>query len=180
MSLLRKFLDGILRVSPGIPTENSDASEENHVVEKKYHQLPGSRQWSPSSPVAVNKDGWKPCGCCGRNIPVVPDVSVGADGQPKLTGTWSAVCPFCDRCQVGTPAIHPSDQRQQTCHECGVQLGEKNQCPDCSFPRGWMRVNCPYCGKRHPVLAPHWVDYCDTFRLECVHCESVFISLCIC
>ena len=35
-------------------------------------------------------------------------------------------------------------------------------------------------GKPHPVFMPHWVDFCDTFTLKCVHCESVFISFCIC
>ena len=180
MNRLLKCLDWILRISPGLPAANVEASPAHDPEEKHWHRLPGSRQWSPGVPRPVNKAAWQSCAGCGRSIPVMKDWLVGADGQPQRTGTWSAVCPFCAQCQVGTPGDDPSDQRQKTCHECGTNLGDKFQCPQCSFPRGWMRVKCPSCQKPHPVLAPHWVDGCDTFRLECAHCETVFVSLCIC
>jgi hypothetical protein len=180
MNFLRKLFNKMTAGSSGYQAGNEDSSEPGLPAAQGYHGLPGSRQWSPNSRAPVKKDNWKPCAGCGRKIPVAKDWSVGADGQPKHTGTWTAVCPFCGPCQVGTPVWHPSDQEQKTCHECATPLGEQYQCPNCLFPRGWMRVDCPYCGKRHPVLAPHWTDRCDTFRLECVHCDSIFISLCIC
>jgi hypothetical protein len=69
---------------------------------------------------------------------------------------------------------------QQQCHECGTGLRDAYQCPQCGFPRGWVRVACPDCGYKQPVWAPHWVVHCDMFTLECVRCESVFHSLCLC
>lgn len=180
MRFLRKFFTRMSAVSSGSPATNEDSLEPKLLAVQGYHQLPGSRQWSPASRGQVNKDNWKPCAGCLRNIPVEEDWSVGTDGQPKHTGTWTGVCPFCGRCHVGTPVWDTTDRNQKTCHECGTDLGEQYQCPNCSFPRGWMRVDCPHCRKKHPVLAPHWTDCCDTFRLECAHCESVFVSLCIC
>ena len=145
-----------------------------------YDVLPGSRQWSPGSHGTVSKENWKPCRGCGRPMPVVRDCVLDEKGQPQDAGTWTGVCPFCGQCQVGTVTWFPGLKRQQNCHECGASLGESYQCPQCSYPRGWMRVTCPHCQKPHPVLAPHWVDMCDTFYLECAHCERPYISLCIC
>lgn len=179
MNLLRKLLNKCFResrrLSLGVEPVDADTPEA-----QRYDAFPGSRQWSPGPRMAVDKATWKPCEGCGRHMPVALDWLIDAKGQPQDTGTWTGVCPFCGRCQVGIPTWFPGANRQVKCHECGTSLGESYQCPNCSFPRGWMRVNCPHCGKPHPVLAPHWVDCCDTFRLECAHCEEVFMSLCIC
>ena len=145
-----------------------------------YYELPGTRQWSPGAIERVDKTKWKRCEACERSIPVDHDGLTGADGFLVDAGTWTYICPFCSHCHVGTPVWNQDTKRQQTCHECGTELAEHYQCPQCSFPRGWMRVNCPYCGNRQPVCAPHWVAHCDLFSLECVRCEKVFYSLCIC
>ena len=103
------------------------------------------------------------------------------DGIRVEVDTWTYVCSFCSHCEVGTPEDWNEDIRAQTrCHNCGTDLGSAYQCPECRFPRGWMDVNCPYCGNLQPVYAPHWVAHCDYFRLECVRCESLFMSACIC
>jgi hypothetical protein len=170
-----------------------------------YHLTPVGLQWSPAPRQRVDKSRWKPCQACGRLIPVVEDwvtsvANVRTAGQRatasdgtviepgvwhpveavERAGTWTYVCPFCRHCQVGTPG-DSSDLRAQTaCHECGTDLGTAFQCPKCSFPRGWMTVQCPHCGNRQPVNAPHWVEHCDMFALECIKSEYIFISLCIC
>lgn len=166
---------------------------------------PGGFQWSPGVRLPVNKSGWKPCHACGRVIPVVedyvtrvsevrtggqrtsdPNGTVIEDGVSyavrtvERTGTSTYVCPSCGQCQVGTPGDSRDLRAQKTCHECGTDLGAAFQCPRCSFPRGWMTVTCPHCDSRQPVNAPHWVVGCDLFTLECVRCECVFSSLCIC
>ena len=144
-----------------------DAEE---AMRQGYNVTPGGLQWSQVPRQAVDKSRWKPCHACGRLIPVVRDSA----------GTWTYVCPFCGDGHVGTPSDHPDARAQATCHECGTDLDAASQCPKCSFPRGWMTVQCPYCGNRQPVSAPHWVVHCDMFTLECVKCECIFISLCIC
>jgi len=145
-----------------------------------YHRLPGTLQWNPRARQPVDKAAWKSCENCRRSIPVVVDFVRTADDRIEKGSTCTYVCPFCSHCHVGASPRPEEFQKQQTCHECGSALGEFYQCPQCQFPRGWMRVDCPYCKNRQPVLAPHWVDLCDTYRLECVQCESVFLSLCIC
>jgi hypothetical protein len=170
-----------------------------------YHVTPGGLQWSPAPQRPVDKSRWKPCHACGLLIPVVkdwvtriteirtagqrtwdPDGTVIEEGvihpitTAETAGTWTYVCPFCGHCHVGTPSDSPDIRAQAACHECGTDLGTGFQCPKCSFPRGWMTVQCPYCGNRQPVYAPHWVVHCDAFTLECVECECVFNSLCIC
>ena len=158
--------------------------------------MPGPRR-------PVEKSGWKPCHACGRLIPVVedrstrvvevltsaprtPDGTVIEDGVCYPTepvegpGPQTYVCPHCGHCHVGTAGDSPDLRAQTACHECGTDLGAADQCPKCSFPRGWMTVQCPYCGNRQPVYAPHWVAGCDMFTLECVKCETAFASLCIC
>jgi hypothetical protein len=139
-----------------------------------------SRQWSPGTRQAVDKTKWRGCEGCGRVIPVVFDWTCNADGKVLETATWTYVCPHCSHCHVGTLSWTQNRKSQLTCHECGATLGESYQCTTGSFPRGWMRVDCPYCKNRQPIFAPHWVASCDMFRLEWVRCESVFNSLCIC
>ena len=177
MNLLRTIVHKLFGQSDSpTPTAVSDTETRS---QNKYYKLPATRQYSPRSQIAVDKTNWKPCLSCGRKIPVVGDGFIDEHGHGVTLETWTAVCPFCGHCHVGTP--DPSFlARQETCHECETPLGNLSQCSNCSFPGGWKRIDCPYCGKQHPVFMPHWVDYCDTFRLECVHCESVFISLCIC
>lgn len=135
--------------------------------EDGYHELPGSRQWPAWAKKPVDKSKWQECEECGRKTPVV-----------KRTDTY--VCPHCGHSHVGVEDWSDNVRRQATCHVCETELGENYQCPKCSYPRGWMRVDCPFCGNKQPVNAPHWVVGCDLFTLECVKCESQFISLCIC
>jgi hypothetical protein len=145
-----------------------------------YHRLPGTLQ-SPTPARPVDKTHWQTCGSCSRYIPVIEDRVLQPDGTLANAGTCTYVCPFCSHCHVGTPDTWSGDaEAQARCHNCDTELGDSYQCPKCSFPRGWMRVNCPYCGNSQPVYAPHWVVGCDTFHLECVKCESAFVSLCIC
>jgi hypothetical protein len=164
-----------------------------------YHVTPGGLQWSPVPRQPVDKSRWKPCHACGRLTPVVEDwvtriVEAPTACQPasspdgrahpiesgERAGTWTYVCPFCGHCHGGTPGDSAALREQRACHECGTDLGIAFKCPKCSFPRGWMTVPCPYCGNRQPVHVPHWVVHCDMFTLECVKCECLFISLCIC
>ena len=123
---------------------------------------PGTKQHGVDSIIGrVNKANWKPCESCGRNIPVDVDWLSNEDGKCVETGTWTYVCPFCAHSHVGTPQRGRDIEAQRTCHECGAELGEHYQCPNCSLPRGWKRVDCPLCGNRQPVFMPHWVDWCD-------------------
>lgn len=144
-----------------------------------YQELPGSYQWSPWPLQRVDKTRWKPCHRCGRAIPVSTH-SLTLDPQSDNSGIWTYVCPFCSHCHVGVPKWNEDTRSQRECHECGEALGEAYQCPNCAFPRGWMKVSCPNCNNRQPVCVPHWVVGCDLFWLECVHCEVVTVSLCIC
>jgi len=168
MGTIRKILDRLFG-NAGRPQEP-----------QAYYHLPGSRQWSPRARKPVDKTKWKPCEGCARPIPVELDMVMTTDGRIEEANTWTYVCPFCSHCHVGAPSWDQDTKTQETCHECSTKLGELYQCSNCSFPRGWMRVECPYCKNHQPVLAPHWVDHCDLFHLECVQCESVFISFCIC
>jgi hypothetical protein len=148
--------------------------------EHGYHQLPSTLQ-SATRRESVDKGNWQICGGCGRQVPVVEDWSMQANGTRSKIGTYTYVCPFCDHSHVGTEQQWNQDlSAQVACHSCGTRLRDAYQCPQCQYPRGWMRVNCPYCGNEQPVFAPHFVLGCDMFTLECVHCESRFISLCVC
>ena len=98
----------------------------------------------------------------------------------RETGTVTYVCSRCDHAHVGTPSWTGDAKRQTRCHRCDAELGDAYQCPKCSYPRGWMRVSCPYCSNEQPVHAPHWVVHCDLFRLECVKCGGLYQSLCMC
>jgi hypothetical protein len=146
-----------------------------------YQETPSGLQWSPARPQPVDKSHWKPCSACGRLIPVEGREGVSNPIESSEgVGNWTYVCPFCGHCQAGTHRDSQDLRAQTACHKCGTQLGTAFQCPSCLFPRGWMIVKCPYCGKRQPVNAPHWVVHCDMFTLECVKCECCFYSLCIC
>jgi hypothetical protein len=153
---------------------------EDRLKRHGYHRLPSTSQ-SPTRPRPVDKSKWQVCGGCNRPIPARQDRLRRSDGTLVEAGTWTYVCPFCGHCHVGTPEDWNPDIKQQTrCHECGAELGDAYQCPKCGLPRGWMHVDCPYCGNKQPVCAPHWVVWCDAFHLECVRCESAFDSICIC
>jgi hypothetical protein len=170
-----------------------------------YDVTPTGLQWSSAWWQSVDKSRWQTCDVCGQLIPVVEDwvtrseevrtenpgkyKSDGTDIEPQETqpiknskriSTWTYVCPFCGHGHLGTPGDCPDLRAQLTCHECGTDLGADFQCGKCSFPRAWLTVSCPYCSNRQPVYAPHWVVHCDMFLLECVKCERVFRSLCIC
>jgi len=204
MAFFRRLLQRLFGRS-GSPAAPSTLIDPEEAKRRGYDVTPIGLQWSPAPRRPVDKSAWKPCHACGQLIPVVEDrvtrvVEVRTAGQRTRAsddtvieeggtasretvegaGTWTYVCPFCRHCHVGTAGDSPDLRAQTTCHECGTDLGSAYQCPKCAFPRGWMTVQCPYCGKRQPVNAPHWVVSCDMFTLECVKCEAVFVSLCIC
>ncbi len=187
-----------------VPHQSVPFMDPEETRQQGYHVTPGHLQWSPPSRHPVDKSDWKPCHACGRLIPVVQDrvtriIDVQAADQGtsdtgravkkegihptqavERAGTCRYVCPFCGHCHVGTPDDSQDTRAQTACHQCGTDLGASFQCPKCSFPRGWMIVQCPYCSNRQPVHAPHWVVGCDMFTLQCVSCESTFDSFCIC
>lgn len=169
--------------------------DSDKVKRRGYAATPIGRQWSPpGSPPAVRKDHWQACHECGRLIPVAWDIVLPAEEvtpgrmiyaiqamtPDDSVGTCTYVCPFCGHCHVGTPSNAPDLSAQTKCHECRADLDQSYQCPECRFPRGWMTVRCPHCGNQQPVFAPHWTSRCDEFVLECVQCECVFRSMCIC
>ncbi len=205
MASFRKKLQRLFgRSGPG-GSQSRPFMDPEEAKRQGYHVTPGGLQWSPAARRAVDKSKWKPCHACGRLIPIKEDwvtriVEVRTGGQrtydpdgtvieegvtypiekSEKAGTWTYVCSFCNHCHVGTGSNDRDIRIQTTCHECGTELGNAYQCPKCSFPRAWMNVQCPYCGNRQPVDAPHWVGLCDMFVLECVKCECVFSSFCIC
>jgi hypothetical protein len=179
MNFIAKLAERLFGPANSLATCGKDACGAEARTDQGYVSLPGSRQWSPGAPKPVNEENWISCHHCGRKIPGAMDWTI-EEGRQKHFGTWTYVCPLCEASHVGTPIWSEDCTAQQTCHECGAELGQSFQCPKCSFPRGWMRVDCPTCKKRHPVFAPHWVARCDLFHLECVHCKSQFVSLCIC
>ncbi len=154
-------------------------AENDDLRNEGYDRLPATWQ-SPSLPRSVNKACWHECQQCGCPTPVQADWQPQPDGTVAKTGTSTYVCAHCDHCHVGTPRWSEDAMAQQHCHNCGTALEDAYQCPKCSYPRGWMRVQCPSCSHLQPVYAPHWVVHCDAFHLECVKCENAFDSLCIC
>ena len=124
----------------------------------------------------ANKASWQLCEACRRSIPVTNH----QPGTPAEPLRFTYVCPYCSHCHVGKELRDEEIKAQVVCHECGTALGGAYQCPRCSFPRGWLRMTCPYCEHRQPVFAPHWVNECDMFVLECVRCKSVSGNRCWC
>jgi hypothetical protein len=133
-------------------------------------------KWTPR----VRKSGWKICESCQCLIPFERDLCLKGLGATEYLDTWTAVCPFCKHVHVGTPFDFDLIHLQKTCHACGTALGDQYQCPECKYPRGWTDVRCRYCHNQQPVFAPHWVAHCDWYLLQCVLCELVSESLCIC
>lgn len=154
-------------------------TQDESLSKRGYHALPGTWQ-SPTSLKPVNKELWQECHQCGCLTPAEADWQPHHDGTIAKTGTHTYVCAHCDHCHVGTPYWSDDAKAQTQCHNCSAELGDAYQCPQCSYPRGWMRVQCPCCAHQQPVSAPHWVAKCDLFHLECVNCENAFDSLCIC
>lgn len=178
MGFLRTIFRRLFRASDGPSPPILDPAE---AKQQGYAETPASHQWTRREPEPVDRSEWQPCEACGRSIPVREDLfSSPPEFRVLSHGTCTYVCPHCRHVHVGTPADTEDSRAQTTCHECGAGLGGAYQCPECSFPRGWMTVDCPHCRGRQPVCAPHWVVHCDTFDLECVHCERGFISGCIC
>ncbi len=145
-----------------------------------YVETPSGLQWTGRPRRAVDKSDWQPCANCGRSIPVNRDMKPRGEHYLESAGTLTYSCPFCHYGQVGTPHYDSFVQRQSTCLDCKTPLAGGQVCPQCRLPKGWVRIDCPNCRFRHPVCAPHWTRPCDMFRLECVSCETVFESLCIC
>jgi hypothetical protein len=150
----------------------------NKLERHAYHHLPATFQsQTPKQP--VDKEKWQMCDGCRRQIPVNKDSIADSNGVVTILETCTYVCPFCSHCHVGTPT-NWGLAKQEVCHSCGARISDEYQCSKCGYPRGWMQVNCPFCGNQQPVFAPHFADGCDMFTLECVECESKFYSLCIC
>ena len=152
---------------------------ESKLRSEGYDCLPGTWQ-SPTPRQPVDKTRWRECDQCGRNTPVDEDWQRQGDGTVVKTGTCTYVCAHCEHGHVGTPIWSDDAKAQSNCHNCDTELGAEYTCPQCSYPRGWMRVECPNCAHSQPVPVPHWVVRCDLFHLECVNCENAFDSLCIC
>ena len=129
---------------------------------------------------SVDKSSWRSCKSCKALIPVIRDKYVSETGTIKYLETHTYVCPFCSHSHVGTPLNTSDILTQKTCHKCNTELGDPYRCPKCDCPRGWKIVECRYCGNMQPVFAPHWVVHCPTCELNCVNCESLVLSLCIC
>ena len=98
----------------------------------------------------ANKASWQRCEACRRSIPVTNH----QPGTPAEPLRFTYVCPYCSHCLVGKELRDEEIKAQVVCHECGTALGGAYQCPRCSFPRGWLRMTCPYCENRQPVFAP--------------------------
>ena len=143
MSVIRKLFDKVFGRGVALVRPLEAAAEP-----ASYFQLPCSRQWAPGSRKSIDRTTWKPCESCGRAVPVELDRVITADGRIEEPGTWTYVCPFCSHCHLGAPGWPGRNtgtfgRRQEICHECGSKLGGGFQCPKCSFPRGWMRVDLP-------------------------------------
>ena len=173
MAVIRNMVQWLFGRTGSRETPSEPIMKVEEAERHGYRVTPGGLQWTPGPRQPVDKSGWIPCHACGRIIPVVR-------GTTGSAGTVTYVCPFCAHGQVGTPSDHPDDQAQERCHECGTDIGGAPQCPKCSFPRGWMTVQCHCCGNRQPACVPHWVVHCDMFTLECVQCEFTSFSFCIC
>jgi hypothetical protein len=131
---------------------------------------------SPSAGSPVHRSRWQPCHACARPIPVVMHLGSRV-APPTVVTAISYVCPHCHATQLGRDL---SGDPYDTCHVCEATLGDALACPGCGILRYWTVVACPRCGARQPVKALHLGSGCDVFTLECVACEQIFYSLCIC
>jgi hypothetical protein len=156
-------------------------------------------QFRPSEPLAtparadyrpapVDKSSWHPCHACGVPIPVDVDYRykqsyVGERRSHTIipTGTVTYVCPHCCATQVGAERLYDAFNTPQTqCHVCEHPLGDSLACPNCGMLQYWTVVGCTTCGAKQAVHVPHLTDSCDVYTLQCVACETVYCSLCIC
>jgi hypothetical protein len=160
---------------------------ERSAKPRSYDRLITTMQWSsPGAP--VDKSNWRPCHACGVSIPVSVDYRykrsyVGRRRSHTIipTGTITYVCPHCCATQIGAERLHDEFNTPQTqCHVCEQPLGDSLACPSCGMLQYWTVVGCTTCGARQAVSVPHLTDHCDVYTLQCVACETIYHSLCIC
>lgn len=143
-----------------------------------YQAMPFTLQWSPGlDGERADLSRWSPCHGCGHAIPARRD-RVEAGAELRELDTCSYVCPHCDATQLGS--AENSVDRQVTCHGCDGALDGGAACGGCGMLRGWAVGRCRECGHHQAVCMPHLASMCDAFKLECVRCEAVTVSLCIC
>ena len=123
MALIRVLLDKLFGKSATPPRENERSAPDPLNESHGYYGLPGTMQYGAGPAGRVDKTNWKPCESCDRSIPVVADYLISDDGKLLETGTWTYVCPLCGHVHVGTPVWEPDRKSQETCHECGTNLG---------------------------------------------------------
>jgi hypothetical protein len=137
--------------------------------------MPLTLQWTPDAAgERADRSTWIACHGCDRPIPARADRRFSGD----RLGTWSYVCPHCAATQIGS--LETDVDAQDACHACRAALGDLPACASCGMLRGWAVVRCPRCGHGQAVCTPHLASMCDVFRLQCVRCEIVTRSLCIC
>ena len=159
--------------------ESAMPQNDNEMQNQNYVRMPGTWQW-PKSSQPVDKSHWRECTVCGCHTPAIEGWERQDDGSIVRNGTCTYVCAFCDHSHVGVPDWSEYAKRQNRCYRCDSEIGVAFQCPECQYPRGWMRVQCPSCSNTQPTFVPHWEVHCDMCRFECVQCKNAFDSLCIC
>jgi hypothetical protein len=115
---------------------------------------------------------------CRRPVPVIQDnlMYMGLRAAEAVDDSCTYVCGFCGYARVGTPRIDRRLKLQELCYKCGRKLDNLEQCPACSFPRGWKQVTCPFCNSQQPVFVPN--PRCDEYHLQCVACERSVYRIC--
>ncbi len=164
----------------GAPAEDAPAGPVGYELDTTaYDVMPVTLQFRPADAAAesVEKQRWTPCHACGQAIPTRRDrVESGADVHEL--DTVSYVCPFCAATQLGS--ADNSVDAQQACHGCGAALADGPACGACGLLRGWAVARCPRCRHGQIVCMPHLATMCDAYTLQCVNCEIVTYSFCIC
>jgi hypothetical protein len=143
--------------------------------------------YRPTRAAPVDKSHWRPCHACGVLIPVDVDYRFKESYRPERsnevvpTGTVTYVCPHCCATQIGAERLYnPYHTPQTHCHVCEQPLGDSLGCPNCGMLQYWTVAGCTTCGAKQAVEVPHLTDHCDVYTLECVACETVYYSACIC
>ncbi len=144
-----------------------------------YDVMATTLRWRPDDESAepVEKQAWTPCHLCARPIPVRRD-RVERGVELRDLDSWSYVCPFCGATQLGS--AENSVDAQSVCHGCTAALDDGPACGACGLLRGWAVARCPRCQHGQVVCMPHLAVMCDAYTLQCVNCEIVTYSFCIC
>lgn len=171
----REFVAGL-----GAPAADADEAPLGYGVDATaYDVMPVTLQWRPAEAEAeyADKAQWRPCHSCAQAIPMRRD-RVERGAELRELDTWSYVCPFCAATQLGS--ADNSVDAQSACHGCAAALDDGPACAACGLLRGWAAARCPRCRHRQIVCMPHLATMCDAYKLQCVSCEIVTYSLCIC